>query len=713
MARSNLPTPDSISGQQNIATPFTDLQPAARPYSVFTPETGFDIPDAPKTNGYMQLAGAMKDLMPVAIQGVKYVTDIDDERLVSEGAVAASKAAQDKNVKDLHSAMRAGYLPAGASPTFIKAWKENFLTLRSEQATDEMRAAYEANTELKTSQDPNAFNAWASQWRDSYMKSVLNGADGQGQYSALEIANSKFNERIQHSIFGLHKEHINAQVAEREKVGRQTADNLMTARLDEAFKGKDFFSVDYAAAAQRLTDVWQGPNGMVSKGGLNVSEINPAIANALITHAKMTRNPEVLKVAQFVKTPGGTLAGTSAWRAAEQQAREHIASEQYQEMMRQDAVDKLEAVGTREERIKYYSDMAAKGKGDLVRERLTRELSSDIYLREPKTQDDINARDARIRELYQVNPEAAGHVYSTVQQMETRQKTEHRTRIHDEMEGTIRQDILNNPLNPGHEKRIIDAFRNEVIDRDQMRSMLSFVQTYREKGAEPSALKDPAYTNLEKGVYGGVVKNLAAIGGMEAVTASKAAWDFRSEALDLIRQHPELATNGPALAAMMEKRQSPIAERYNKELTTLRKADEDKQAFGEYLIDLDKQMNNPSPNEQRKTDMQVEKAKEFDKRLKAHDADPGNNPDPRDAASQKTDATKPVEGAKKKQPTLSELRAALSPESISILGSAMKTAPEEQLRTLTRGIFSRHYTDPDALKTAVDEFIKANRKKKK
>jgi hypothetical protein len=440
----------------------------------------------------------------------------------------------------------------------------------------------------------------------------------------------------------------------------------------------------------------------------------------------MTRNPEVLKVAQFVKTPGGTLAGTSAWRAAEQQAREHIASEQYQEMMRQDAVDKLEAVGTREDRIKYYSDMASKGKADLVRERLTRELSSDIYLREPKSQDEINARDARLRELYQVNPEAAGHVYSTVQQMESRHKTEHRTRIHDEMEATIRQDILNNPLNPGHEKRIVDAFRNEVLDRDQMRSMLSFVQTYREKGAEPSALKDPAYTNLEKGVYGGVVKNLAAIGGMEAVTASKAAWDFRSEALDLIRQHPELATNGPALAAMMEKRQSPIAERYNKELATLRKADEDKKAFGEYLLDLDNQMNNPTPNEQRKTDMQVEKAKEFDKRLKAHDADPANNPDPRDAASQKTDATKPVPGAPapaKKGPSPKELSQRLTgDEKKSLLAAfdqtllpatSKKPLSEQQLRDTVRNTFKPHFADLGELNTAVNDFIETQKKSKR
>ena len=628
MARSDLKTPDSISGQQNIATPFSDLQPAAKTYSVYQTPTTSNVADAQTENRYTQLAGALKDLMPVAVQAVKYQQDIEDERILSAASVAASKAAQDKNIKDIAAAQASGLLPDGASPLYIRAWKANFLKLRGQQGEMEAKQAYYNNPELRNSDDPNAFNAFITDWREKFLRSTLNDPNGVPQYSALEINDSKINEGLQQTFQSLHSEHVNYRVGERERAGRETAQNLSQVSLDRAFSGKQFYEINYEESAQKFQAPWYGETGAVTMGKMRGSNATADMTESLITYAKQTKNPEVLNIANFVRTPGGTLAGTQAFRQAAETARQQIAADQYQAKVREDSSAKIDAAGTLEERSKLYKDQWDQTKNSLYREKYAREQSSKIYLAPAHTMEQKESRNLMIRELYEADPTAAAAVQQTIQKMEEHSDTVRRTKAHDAMEAILMDEIIKHPTAPGIEDRIVATFKADGIDRSQMHTMLSMVDSYRTKANMPNAMKDPIYEHLEKTVYSSSVGDISKVGGMEALEAGRAQFEFRLEALKLIQEQPDLATNGRALAEAMEKRVKPIVERHNKVILGKRKQDEEEVQLEKELTERVKKMRETGDTSDKgAVDYHAGKVKEFQQKL--DDFDKGIGPDPR------------------------------------------------------------------------------------
>lgn len=733
-SRSQYDTPDTISGKNNLATPFTDLQPKAQPFSVYEKPVTAPVADAQTHNNYLNLAHALGELEPTLIQGVGYLTDIDDKRQQGEAAAAANKAAQDKNITDIKSAMNAGLLPAGASPIFIKAWKETYLKLRGEQSQTAMKEAYYSNDELRNSDDPEAFNKFATDWRQKFLSEAI----GSNQYTGQEVANSKINEQVQSHLMSLHNEHITFRVGERERMGRESAQNLAQSRIDKVFAG-DFWNINWDDAGQQVADVWYSKaNGLSEAGGFRKSFATADMTDSIIAAAKARGDARILELAKHIKTPGGNLAGTAIWREKAQNAAEHIASEQYQKIMREDSMAKLDVMGSPEERVAYYRKQFEATSNDLYRTKAARDLSSQIYLAPADSPDALAKREKLIQDLIAVDPTVGMSVQNHLMTREEHIENLRRTKTHDLVEADMRKSILDNPMSPDHEDRIISLAKANLIDRDQMRSMLSMVNTYRTAGETHSSLKDPGFTHLEKAAYAGVVKDLAKVGGYEAIMAGKAQWEFRATALQAIVDHPELAKNGPALAEYMEKKLIPITEKYNRLLKPLLTADQKDAEYQKYLEDYAKQYGetvtgkdelgntvevgtNPNTAPPR-VQQQVKKAEEFKKKLDLFDK--GKGPDPRLETleeDQPKSATKPPKDAKELSERLdskgkASLRSAL--DRAFLPGKAEKPITIEALRDLVRETFAPQYgEDLTGLNNAVNEFIatarNSNRYKKK
>lgn len=613
-----LPTPDSsING-----SPFSDLQPTARPFSAYQTPTTAPVADPLRTNSLTQLSRALGDLQPTLNSAVAYTVANDNQRLMGEAAVAASKAAQDRNIKDIKAAMEAEQIPPGASPIYLEAYKKTFLKLKGERAGAELQEAYHSpeNEALRNSDDPDAFNKFASQWRHNYMSDIL-APDGQAQFSGLDIAGSGFNETVQRHVMSLNSEHINHRVSEREKIGRETASNLAQARLDSHFN-QPFYARDLARAGQDIQDVWYSQNsGMVAAGGLKGSNATHDMSEAIITSALQRGDDSLLDVADHIKTPGGTLAGTKIWREKAAIAREQIAGHVYQARVREDALAKLDAGGSLDERTARYVQQFKENDNQLYRDKAARDLSTKIYLAPAGTEAELQERSKMIAELTTIDPHAAVSVRATVQKFEEHSTETARTKAHDYGEGKIRQEILDNPTSPTIERRIVRAFQDDVIDRGQMTSMLGMVDHYRTNATTPHSLKDPIYEDLEKSVYRSSVGDISKIGGLEALEAGRAQYEFRLEAMKRIKENPSLANNAQALAEVMEKRVQPTVERHNSVILYKRQQDEADRRQEKETLERAEYLKSTEWDQQKVKIQQQEQA------FKAFDA--GKGPDPR------------------------------------------------------------------------------------
>lgn len=677
MARSQLVTPASISGQNNIRTPFTDLVPTANPRSNYQGSAEAEVAGAPKTNGYEQLANALGQLQPTLQQLTAYTHQADSERLTGEAMAESTRVAQDKNIKDLKAAQAAGYLPNGASPIFIKAWKENYLKLRAEQGVNQMQQDYLTNDALRNSDDPNAFDQWKSKWWNDYRKGVLASDDGEMQFSLQELGNSNFDGILTKNLEGVKGTHIKWRVDERERLAGETADNLAHAILTKHFQNSDGTSKSWEevkdnmpAIAQEVGGVYWSKTGMAQSGGMTNKDAMERFQENILTFARVTRNPQVLELGNHTMTPGGSMGRSQKWMEKGEQTRQYIAGANYTEMQQREQTAKLGVIGkTLDERLQVYELEQNIHMQDLYRPVWTRDLSSKIYLHQITGEADIKNRDRIIERLMGINPEAAWQVKNNLRVMEEHQQNIGRTHLQDTVEMGLMNKIMDNPLAPDNENAISQAVTSGALSGDGMRRLLHHVQVAREKGEKYSALGDKGYKDLEYGVYVGVGGDPTKMGGRQAVVATNARWEFRQMALSAIEAHPELAKNGSALAEYMHDKVQKLVERFNIPAKTQREEDEkqakidaavlqEKETYNQNSqVPIDQQIQSGAVKPPSATGYSVEpkapvkpeiekKIRDTDKALQAHDA--GKGPDPNALAKKGEAFRKNISEANKK-----------------------------------------------------------------
>src|SRR5437016_10014211 len=163
----DIQTPDSID---QFRTNRTKLEPGARNVSVYQGGTKADVPEPPQTNSYSQLGDALSKFAGttgVALTG--YATKIREENDLIAGK-AASEAMQKKNIQGIDEAVKQGLFPAGASPVFLQALRENQLGYAADKQRQSLQAAYwsDENADLRASNDPEKFNAFVKQHNESF-----------------------------------------------------------------------------------------------------------------------------------------------------------------------------------------------------------------------------------------------------------------------------------------------------------------------------------------------------------------------------------------------------------------------------------------------------------------------------------------------------------------------------------------------------------------
>jgi len=303
MARANLPAPETISGERSYGTPTADLQPKARPFSTFKNPVGLNIPDAPQENSLSQLGAALSRFNPTLQNlAVQQVQLSNEENAATASVHQAKWAAVNMEYAD---AVKAGLIPAGASPAYHSAYKSKELDSKQLRFAPKLHANYEASG-LKDSDDPQAMQTFLAKEVGDYRAASLM-KDGSDRYTPLEIANSKFDENLQGHVNSLMAQHIQYRTQERTRVGKEIAGQNVGLYIEKFYDASDPNS--HIAAAKAIIESVYGPTG-IGTHGITKQETNNLVVDAIATKMVEMGDENVGLLAKYIGTSqGNNLAG--------------------------------------------------------------------------------------------------------------------------------------------------------------------------------------------------------------------------------------------------------------------------------------------------------------------------------------------------------------------------------------------------------------------
>jgi hypothetical protein len=614
----SLQIPDAI----DPAAGRVKLQSAARNISAYSAPTPVDIPEIPQTNSFMQLSSALSKIHPALQQVVGHYTQIEQAKDLSAGEVAAHKAASDKTVKNINDAVKAGHLPAGASPTTIQAWQSTFLKLKTEQLAIHKREEYYGNNELRNNPDPHAFGTWHAKEMQAGMKSLLENEDGSPRYTPIEIDKSQAYETMDHSFKALNTEHIAHRTSENERLAVESANNLGSTRLDAdlgvgpTLKAKE--SRDLPAIAQRFTDAYLNKEtGVFNFGSVAKKHAKDGMILNLQTKAISEKDASILEIAEHIDTPAGKLATLPEFKKAAQETKEKIAVIKWQDKIHAEESMKMDVMGTVEERKQHWTNVAAHTKHDAAAQRYVDVASDEIIALEGNTTLKGKQKQAELWADFRAKHPTEAQALS-LRVLHAREAGENA--VNKKKFPLAEMDVANAILEfPGTTKarKIID----QALDDDRygqsewLRRRAESDRLGQEKQQYKKILDDDFYKNLELAAGHAVMKDPAHPLGTESYYAGLAKHEFRKRAVAFIKANPDATAED--VADFMEPKLKDITTKYNESAREII-AEDERMAPGRKAV-IDNAMHYSQPEVQAQQAEQVRKATAAEAALKAAD----------------------------------------------------------------------------------------------
>lgn len=579
----NLETPDSIARSLTVSK--TNLVPGAKGLSVYQGGTRDDVAPPPQDNTLMQLGRALSGFS--ATTGVKataYMTEIAKEQDLSEGAVKAQEIAKDKTIKSLKEAQAKGLIPDGASPNYLFAAAANFLKLQGEQAQVRWREDYYANSTLRNSDEPGAYERAFAEWQQNYDKTILQDASGKPMYTSLEIFKSNYNERLLDGGRAVEQEHIAHRISERERIAEENTSTLIATRIDQlAGSGpqlKASENLNYEGIARAMVDVgYSSKTGATAVGGMNKSKFSVMLQDAVLAKAMSEKRADLLQIADHIQTPGGRLSDTTRFKEKAQQAKEHIASQLYVEERHREQQAMNDSEGTLAERARIHGEQYRETYHDAVKRRLVNNfenLALDFPSIIHMTPEQRGQQAKAIEQMRAVDPKAANAFEQHLVMAREHFETAENKKIFPLNEMGLHNNMLLAPGTPATNGMIDQALRDKAIGGSEwLRLRADSDRMGQAKMKFAHVLDDEFYKNLEREVGRATYNNPGEPFGAAATEVASAKFEFRKAAVQYMMQNPEAAKDPLSVAAAMEPMVKAIAQRHNgtmKELMDQEKA---------------------------------------------------------------------------------------------------------------------------------------------
>jgi len=649
-----LQVPDTIGA---LPRSRTQLIPAAQPLSVYQGGTIADIPEPPQDNQYSQLGHALEKF--AGSTGVDQVqTNIEEgkQKDRAEGAVKAQELAKDKSLQTLNKAVADGRIPEGASPAYIFAMNANFMKLRGEQSQTRMREDYYANTELRNSDDPQAFAKWSEKWKQDNETAVLKDAKGDHQYTALEIQHSNFHDRVNDGHRAIEQEHIAHRIHEREALGEQTASGLMATALERTtMPTLPNGQRNPAAYAGAIVAVGYNAVSGAATYGMDKSKVSQMMQDAIIAKAISSKDPSWLEVADHIRVGPETdanrpsLSNISRFAIAANQAQKAIATERYVEeqhaehrAMQDVEADQLTGPGfdgktNLQKRATYWGQQFAEKRSDFAKSQLVQaQTSIALDVKDPLklTPKELDQRRMALEEIRKQG--GSEEAFKTAIRIDA--MTSHlRTTAENAHFLPMKEVELRNMVYMGGTRlptqlRTIDrAFDDKFISAEQWNRLRTMAERENESGGKNQALlSNQAIRDLENAVGAGVKQSPEDPFGASAIHAGAAKLEFKQLVVDLAIQNP--GASPIQIAALAKPYMQDIAGKYNDTLKGVMEQG-DKLRVGREEV-VKEALRRSQPEVIKQTEEQVKKAQAQTEQFKAFDA--GKGPDPRLAATEPT-----------------------------------------------------------------------------
>lgn len=326
---------------QDIVQNAPGLKPAAQAVDSYDPRltkplVTFEKPDP--HNSWMDLARGLGQLEPTLLSYQRTAQANDNAAQEAEGHDLYERTKAERKTRlQFKQAVSEGVIPTGANPFLVKGYQRASLRDLASDYSSALQMAYAQNDKVRGSDDPAVLQQFTQGIRDQFRTDHLTNEDGSQNYTPLDL-HEVFYPAEEHVESGLKNQHVNYRVQEHERISADVASST-TSRIMDHFsdQGPPGFRPHWAfeAAATRINQTFYHDTEGLVPNGMDGKVASRLIVDSITNHAMKTGDTDVLKVLDYIKTPGGVASKTSYAKDKIVSAEEHIASvKQRQEQWR-------------------------------------------------------------------------------------------------------------------------------------------------------------------------------------------------------------------------------------------------------------------------------------------------------------------------------------------------------------------------------------------
>ena len=351
-----------------------DLTPQAQrvgaPYAAPTEK---EVAQVPTTNGMIQLAGALQEVQPALRQyaGVVHQKWTEQEK-------AAAIEAHRKSGLPLAEAVRNGDVPAGASQLYQDTYQAQSAKRQADQFSSAAYQEYSNRPDVFNSDDPQAFPTFMQEFKSKYDQDHLynppgeDGTPGTAKYTPLQLKQSGYDDIVSQHAQALQDHNVKFRIEERTKKGEDIFSSAVQQAVVGGLQDDSGAPIESHARnyAQIAAGVHQSEQAMYASG-LPTSKITELTALGVIQAAIDAKDASIIdKVGMELdktRPAANPITGTRLWRQHAQTAKEHIAAQNYTDIIHKEQLGTLNVEGDYDTRMARHKEIIAQTDADRQR----------------------------------------------------------------------------------------------------------------------------------------------------------------------------------------------------------------------------------------------------------------------------------------------------------------------------------------------------------
>lgn len=478
----------------------------------------------------VQLAEGLGKMQPKLMELGMHFLDKQNKEEAAQGNQAYRDALMkdaDLNKKGFKDLVDQGVIPAGASPWFQKGWREQQLRNMGEEYGRDVTLAWNANGDLKNSDDPGKLNQFLAQQSQSFREKIkASGSD----FRPSELA-EVLDPILDHYNHNVGQQHVQFRVSEIEK----EVDTNSRLEVGKWAKRVDLPMEERAAGIQQAMDD-------LYKKGLPGSRSREIMAEAVMEAASTAKDPSMLGLLDNLKTGTATLSADPKIRAKMEQVQDHIEERKRNDQRwtwAQDEHDYHEKVTKPRAEQSWKFTMQqhqwATDQHDRSEQERTLNAALGDEIRQDPTQD--LRKSPQFEKLSKLDPMKAQQMLHFQQVYlgagEDVQSDDPNSVFQ------VTKDLYTGAVDPIELKnRVLNGFTlGRQMTRHTFEKLNEQILQYQEGRKDP-ILGSPEMHQLQDGIYKGIVKDVNGQFGEPAVRASMSAAEFYGWARKWTAEHP-------------------------------------------------------------------------------------------------------------------------------------------------------------------------------